>query len=227
MSNDQSASYPGEWRALRPGSFLIGSETHVIIVVECGELALPSGRLVAADPFVTLERVNAFYQVPPGQYPVRATIDETLQREMYVSLILSPAPEVRRQVMTPLQPEGESFPNVEGGAYGIPVDSGTVCFADDATIRRYMPEDVATWYESLFESERPNSWFSLMDDPNHIRDGLANIRLPLAPNGENIILAHSGWGDGFYPVVGGYDDADELVAVHIDLLLHGDDSDEA
>jgi len=33
------------------------------------------------------------------------------------------------------------------------------------------------------------------------------------------VLAHSGWGDGGYPVISGYDAAGVLVAVHIDLYV--------
>jgi hypothetical protein len=62
-----------------------------------------------------------------------------------------------------------------------------------------------------------------MDNPDHIRAGLANIPLPLATEGTNIVISHSGWGDGFYPVVGGYDATGGLVAVHIDLLVHADE----
>jgi hypothetical protein len=59
-----------------------------------------------------------------------------------------------------------------------------------------------------------------MDSPDHIRAGIANIRLPNATDDANIVICHSGWGDGFYPVVGGYDAAGSLVGVHIDLLIH-------
>jgi Protein of unknown function (DUF4241) len=63
-----------------------------------------------------------------------------------------------------------------------------------------------------------------MDDPAHIRAGIANLPLPLARDGENLVLFHSGWGDGVYPVVGGYDAAGKLVAVHVDLLVIEEDA---
>jgi len=58
-----------------------------------------------------------------------------------------------------------------------------------------------------------------MDDPKHIRVGVANIRLPLARSNENIIIIHSGWGDGVYPVVGSFDARHQLLAVHIDFFV--------
>jgi hypothetical protein len=62
-----------------------------------------------------------------------------------------------------------------------------------------------------------------MDDPGHIRYGLANVPLPGAAQGENIVIVHSGWGDGSYPVVGGYDASGRLIRVHIDFLVVFDD----
>jgi hypothetical protein len=58
-----------------------------------------------------------------------------------------------------------------------------------------------------------------MDDPSHIREGIANIPLPHATQDESIVVIHSGWGDGHYPVIGGYDTSDRLVRVHIDFLV--------
>jgi hypothetical protein len=58
-----------------------------------------------------------------------------------------------------------------------------------------------------------------MDDPDHVREGIANIPLPLGKGGENIVIVHSGWGDGSYPIVGGYDADDRLVRVHIDFMV--------
>ena len=209
------------WRALRPGTVVVDGEPHNIEVVDCGELSLPSGRLVAADPFVTLTRENDYYTVPPGRYPVRVTVDETLGREMYVSLLLGAAPEESRASLIPYRPDGQPYPALEPGEeYGIPVDAGTVCLVDGEAVRRGMPEAESDWYETVFENDSADCWFSQMDASAPLPAGLANIRLPLATDGANIIISHSGWGDGFYPVIGGYDAQGRLVAVHIDLRLH-------
>ncbi len=210
-----------EWRALQPGEHVIEGATHEIAVVDCGDLMLPSGRLVAADPFVTLERHNRYYPVPPGTYPVQVTVDETIQREMYVSLIVSNSPETERRVLVPFGPDGRQYEPPEGDRYyGVAVDAGTVCFVDDEAVRRGMPPEETTWLGDVFDNDSPSCWFKLMDNPDNIRAGLANIKLPLATDGSNIVISHSGWGDGFYPVVGGYDAMGNLVAVHIDLLVH-------
>jgi hypothetical protein len=211
---------PPAWRALQAGDHQIGDEVHSLIVVECGDLVLPSGRLVAADPFVMLMRQNRYYRVPAGVYPVRVTIDETIEREMYVSLVLANTDEAERRLLIPYQPDGNLCPEPESGKfYGVAVDAGTVCFVDDEAVQQGMPVDDSTWHPELFDSGKDDSWFNLMDNPAHIRAGLANIRLPRATDSANIIISHSGWGDGFYPVVGSFDNQGNLVAVHIDLLI--------
>lgn len=40
-----------------------------------------------------------------------------------------------------------------------------------------------------------------------------------AAGGENLVLTHSGWGDGFYPVITTHDAEGRLLGVHLDLLV--------
>ena len=61
----------------------------------------------------------------------------------------------------------------------------------------------------------PEGWFARMDDPTHLRAGIANVRLP-GDGASNILLVHSGWGDGAFPIYSEVDD-DALFAVHIDF----------
>jgi hypothetical protein len=148
-------------------------------------------------------------------------------REAYATLVIDEAAEeVTRRIVTPLPDGSEADAQIgeDGEYHGFPVDAGTACFVDGGAIAACMPAQ-ETWYEGLFENDTGRSWFTRMDDPAHIRDGLANITLPLARNGENIIIVHSGWGDGFYPVVGGFDAAGRLVRVHVDFMVvfPGDD----
>ena len=156
---------------------------------------------------------------------VSGRADGSHVREAYASLILSRLPEASRRVLTPLR-EGEEPPTISEGEFmGFGVDAGTACFVDDRALESGMPPE-GDWHEGLFENDDPASWFALMDDPEHIREGIANIPLPLAQSGENLVLFHSGWGDGVYPVVGGYDQDGNLVAVHIDLLVVRDEAHE-
>ena len=204
-----------------------GALTYRLHTVDCGELWLKSGRLVPCDPFVTLERdQNVELAVAPGRYPVKVTIadvsekqDGSHEREAYLSVLLSDAPATHWQFLVPLRP-GTDAPVLGVREFiGVPVDAGTVGFTDAEAIFRLMPDPAKTdWYASLFDCG-PDSWFARMDDPAHIRAGCANIALPSATDEESLVLAHSGWGDGVYAVVGTYVADGTLTGVHIDLAL--------
>jgi Protein of unknown function (DUF4241) len=46
-----------------------------------------------------------------------------------------------------------------------------------------------------------------------------NLALPDAPEGENVVAVNSGWGDGYYAVVGGYDANGRLAVVQVEFSL--------
>lgn len=223
-------AYPNEpfWSALQDGLLIkVNDSVYVLSVVDCGNLVAPHGQLVACDPFVGLQSEgNLFVAIPPGTYPVRVTLadvsgkgDGSHIREAYVTVILSDAEEVTRHILVP-QPDGKIVPleSEDDSFVGFPVDAGTACFVDGGSLPDSMPPE-DTWYEEIFDNNTDQSWFARMDDPTHIRAGIANITLPNAQHGENIIVVHSGWGDGIYPVVGGYDAQGNLVRVHIDFMV--------
>jgi len=231
LRKEKQVAYPNVecWSALRDGNH-VGEENelYVLSLVDCGSLLVPTGRLVACDPFACLQKGNnPDVLIPPGCYRVEVTLadvsgcgDGSHMREAYSTLILDEAAvEVKRRIITPMS-DGSPCPSEttdEGDYYGFPVDAGTACFVDDGAVATAMPDN--NWYEDLFENESPDCWFERMDDPRHIRAGIANIPLPLGKSGENIVIFHSGWGDGFYPVVGGYDASDRLIRVHIDFMV--------
>jgi hypothetical protein len=200
-------------------------------VVDCGFLTLPSGRLVACDPFVFLQpEGNPHIQVAPGRYPVFVTVadvsgadDRSHEREAYMTVVLSDPPELERRML--VQQVDHARPEIvklePDEILGFPVDAGTACFVDDGALKTGMP-DFGLWNDHIFEDSAANSWFGRMDDPNHLQAGLANVPLPLATDGANIILVHSGWGDGMYPVVGGYSADGQLVRVHVDFGVIND-----
>ena len=215
------------WSALKNNVSLETEDgPRFLWTIPCGNLALPSGRLVACDPFVFLQpHDNAYVPAPKGRFPVFVTLadvspaqDRSHVREAYASIIFSSEKEAYRKTIA-LAKDGKDRPELEGDNFvGFGVDAGTACFVDDSLVGTCMP-DPKTWYEGLFENAEPDSWFQRMDDPNHIRAGIANIVLPLAEHGENLILFHSGWGDGVYPVVGSFDSAGNLLAAHIDFFV--------
>ncbi|HEX7277809.1 MAG TPA: DUF4241 domain-containing protein [Acidimicrobiales bacterium] len=202
----------GGFHALVEGVVDDDGDLHTLTVRDLGVLKVPSGRVEASDPFVTLGS-GVVVDVPPGDYPVRVTIadvsdaqDGSHLREAYLSLILA---------------GGEAASVEPASDQGVMVDAGTVAFADAAAIERCMPAS-EDWYEELFDDDTDESWFSRMDDPAHLGPGFANIVMPLATAGENVVLSHSGWGDGIYPVARTLDAAGNAIGLHIDLLVVGD-----
>ena len=173
-------------------------------VVDLGVLRVPSGRVEACDPFVTLGDGPVF-EVEPGDYPVRVTVADV---EAYLSLVLADGEPASVEAAQPVRGRGI-----------VCVDAGAVAFVDhDAVATAMPPQD--DWYD-VFDSGEPDSWFSLMDSPDHYRRGAANIVMPRAGAGENVVLSYSGWGDGVYPVMLTRDADGAPLGLHIDLGVVG------
>ncbi len=217
-----------EWNALQKKIVPTDEGTYKLSTIDCGMLKVPSGKLICCDPFAGMRKTgNSYIEIPKGQYPVVVTLadvsnenDGSHIREAYASLIIDKnSTEVKRKLFHPTEKGNiEDSDLREDDYFGFPVDAGTACFVDQESIDEGMPlED--TWYEGLFENDDEKSWFNLMDDENHIRNGIANIVLPESKCDNNLILFHSGWGDGVYPVIGGYDNQNNLVAIHIDFMV--------
>ena len=201
---------------------LLGEREVQLSVVDLGLLRVPSGLLEASDPYVELGN-GVVVPIPPGDYPVRVTIadvsdeqDGSHLREAYLSVVVSEAPSVTVKAAS-----GVDGPPPEGEYFGVGVDAGTVGFVDSEAVARSMPEDGGTWYDEVFDSERPDAWFTVMDDDAPLPAGLANVVMPLATAGENVVLSHSGWGDGWYPLLETRDSAGNLTGIHIDLQVVG------
>jgi Protein of unknown function (DUF4241) len=221
------------WHALNDGGVAgMNGEQWPLFVVDAGLLTMPSGRLVTCDPFTMGDdERSAVVIVPPGRYLVKVTYADVSDepgedhfREAYATIMIDPtATEVSRKIITPAEDDTPPDPCMddEGNFDGFGVDTGTACFFDADSFTRCAGED---WHDHATDDEDPTSWFSQMDDPGHFREGLANVPFQLSKAGENIILIHSGWGDGTYPVIGGYDADGRLIRVHIDFLVVVDES---
>jgi len=223
------------WSALKEATVPGAEGNYVLSLIECGELKAPSGKLVCCDPFAGMEKFgNSYVQIPPGKYKVIVTLadvskenDGSHYREAYASLVLNgDSVETERRLLCPSKNGHIEDSSLEEDEYmGFGVDAGTACFVDQQSLEEGMPPH-DEWYEGLFENEKTDSWFNLMDNKNHIREGIANIILPQSTCNNNLILFHSGWGDGVYPIIGGYDVSGNLIAIHIDFMVIGDRTDE-
>ncbi|KQO62850.1 DUF4241 domain-containing protein [Curtobacterium sp. Leaf261] len=217
-----------DFHALRPGNAPSPDGSTVVLSVrELGTVRVPSGHLGACDPFVALD-TPLVVEVPPGDHRVVVTIadvssehDGSHLREAYLSVIVADG-DVASVDGAPLLGRTPD----PGDAFGIGVDTGTVGFVDADAVAASMPED-PDWYDAVFDNGEPGSWFSQMDAGSPLPTGTANIVMPRASAGQNVVLSHSGWGDGAYPLLRTLDAGGTLLGIHIDLLVAGPLDDEA
>jgi hypothetical protein len=218
-------------------------------VVDGGVLRVPSGRLGIADPGYDLRGRAGHsdlgeVQIPPGSHPVQVTQAAISRRDhgspvldtrtAYVSVLLGAGAEVRRRKLA-LVPRGEAPPPLEDDEFiGFGVDGGRACLVDaeaaqrsypnvDAWFVRFHPETRAWWGDP---PEEDGDWFDALygplgsqPQPGEEPRAVVNLALPHAPEGENVVAVNSGWGDGYYAVVGGYDANGRLAVVHVDFFL--------
>ncbi len=228
MAQHEARPNDPSWRALVDGArFMARGKLHISDVVDCGDLVLPVGQLIACDPFADLyPGPTRAIPVPPGRYPVRVTLfdvsgaaDGSHYRVAYASLLLADRPEVTRRVLAPEYPPPTPIPALAPGEFvGFSVDSNAACFVDSGALGYGMPRE-EDWFDKVFANGAPDAWITRLHDPGHIHAQVANLPLPLARDGANIVLCTSGWGEGTYPTIGGYDADGVLIAVHLDFFV--------
>ena len=100
------------------------ADTVPLSVVDLGVLRVPSGRVEACDPFVTLGDGPVF-EVEPGDYPVRVTVADV---EAYLSLVLADGEPASVEAAQPVRGRGI-----------VCVDAGAVAFVDHDAVATAMP----------------------------------------------------------------------------------------
>ena len=171
-----------------------------------GELSLPTGTLVACDPFVDSDATPFSLNLPRGKFPVNLSIAEiaTDQRVAFAVVRFTPAIPVRWQVLTT---PGQNLSQLKDGEiFGYPVDSGTGSFMDRsaALLLGEATRKTPDYYETLIddmEKTYRNTW-SWLD----VKFGEANL-----------LAFSSGYGDGFYATYAGFDSVGGVAVVVTDF----------
>ena len=166
--------------------------------VSVGNLVLPSGRIVAQDPFVDVFEEPFTRTVPPGTYPVYLTIahlPDGDERVAFATVSFRPvAPKSWEMALLP----GDDPAELEEDEYfGYGVDLGAGAFIDAETLEvyqeRYAGEDDPYERMKLMENLNGSSWTYL------------NMVVDLTTGG-NLVAFDSGWGDGSYASFFGLDE---------------------
>lgn len=190
---------------------IIDANVHSFVI---GEVNVPSGLLAASDPYVDIESPLVF-DVPAGTYPVYVTVadvsaeqNKSHYRECYLSIILNENEPVSISGAIPKDREDDL---VEGTFYGVGVDAGIVGFFDyeaGQELNRTLEEDPDSLFDFLEEE---------LTEKNNAHVGV------FQPEGieGNFVYSHSGWGDGFYPVLKTLDKDGNITGFHIDLGVLG------
>jgi hypothetical protein len=166
-----------------------------------GELKLPTGRIVACDPFTT-DFASANEPLagaaPTGVFPVEvalATYGNGDTRVACVRVRFADEPAVRWQ--DPGQPD--QLDTAQGPTSGYGVDTGTGCFFDAAAVGAV---DSDAWLAAMEATQVPTwGW--------HV-DELATA---------NVVMFSTGFGDGIYASYWGFDAAGRVVELVTDFRV--------
>lgn len=191
-----AAFTPGT-RFARPSGGPVEVSTRVL-----GELRVPTGRIVVADPFTTdftdpptpLAR-----RTPTGVFPVELALAHMLDSDdvrVACARVRFAPPNIHavRWELAHFEGQDPAPGDDELAAYGV--DAGMGCFFDAAA----RTHDDDTWLDASERNVVP-TWTWLLAEA-----GPANI-----------VMFSSGWGDGFYPSYWGLDAEDNLVELITDF----------
>lgn len=186
--------------------------------LEMGDLFLPTGKIVANDPFVLFETEPFTHAVPPGHYPVQlsvASMDSFGAEDKRVAMAMLKFSDknVARWELAIIDGQEENLGGLgDDDFFGYGVDSGTGGFMDAfvanalTTDEKYKDEDFFEKFEEELKASYTHTYDYLLAD--------------VLDSGEkNFACFSSGFGDGSYPSYFGYDDKGEICRLVTDFLV--------
>lgn len=206
-----------------------------LVEIHIGELNLPTGRIIAADPFFTDAQQPFARTVEPDKYPVfiyMAEIDEHHHRVAYAKIKFRPEPAKKWILAVTEDLTHEELNDLgEDEFYGFPVESGLAAFLDAET------NEALTAKMERLQDEKPESNYYDDELAEEFREysgknqfsralGDWNNHYPDKESDNNVIMFASGWGDGYYPAYWGLNDDGETIELVIDFLLNDFDEDD-
>lgn len=186
-----------------------------------GKLALPSGFIVACDPLLGLHDALPFTRrMPPGEYPVFMIVAGSYNRRRNALLKVIFSDEKAAQwelAYVPGQAAGGTHDN--NIFCGFTTDAGIGCLCDAHTQKHYNA------YLERFFRDHPNgdiydSLFARAFARKHVieENHSFNFHLPAHPR-QNVIMFHTGYGDGIYPAYWGVSESGTICSLVIDFMV--------
>jgi hypothetical protein len=187
------------WESYSDGiRFKTESEILTMSCREIGALAIPSGRVVACDPFTEVHTRSFRKEVEPGNYAIFLAVATYLRNgdQRVASAMIQFDPE------TPSRWEFAcKAKHADQSDRGFIVDSGRGCLIDSGLARflyREAEHGKLERYQRRIEAE--------MDEKYLPTWAWANVKLDERPE-TNIVAFTTGLGDGTYPSYFGLDSA--------------------
>jgi hypothetical protein len=186
-------------------------------VLTPGKLHLPSGRVVACDPFFAGIAMPLAKTVRPGDYEVqlcRADTNETGKRIALARIVFQP----RAQSVVY---EKAILEDTDSTEYFV--ESGLGCFMDEETrkqfvdvmARHYKAEPDGNYYGDVLAAVFKKSAM----DPNNPDDAGAWAVHELPGSQLNIVMFATGLGDGVYESFWGLNGNNEIVSLTTDFRI--------
>jgi hypothetical protein len=229
-------AFPDLVRAFRDGTQFGDGTVHVCAL---GNLALPTGAIVACDPgYLRLMQQPAYTRrVEPGTYPVLLSLLSRGQGErkdvrVACASVRFREDPVQRWEMA-LRPGQDLSMLMPGHFFGYGVDGGRGCFVDELAVTRLKPaqkqfadslKGLTTWSYAGFLAAMPAAIHPLEPSPaDPALPGHAKIGVLDPATGATVVSFSSGMGDGAYASYFGLAADDSVVCLVTDfgLLIEG------
>jgi hypothetical protein len=197
--------------------------------IHIGDVNLPTGKIIVADPFFSLEQRPFSRTVEADKYPVyiyMTEIDTLHHRVAYAKIKFRPEDASKWVLALTDDLTNDELTDLgEDEFYGFPVESGLACFLDEETNTRF----VAKMDELQEKNPESNYYDDVLSDEfreysgknNFSRElGDWNDHRPDAGSDNNVIMFASGWGDGYYPAYWGLNENGDTIELVIDFLIN-------
>lgn len=207
---------------------LSDSNSEKLITINIGDINLPSGQIIASDPFLTHDAEPFRRKVKPGKYPVELSILKIEDNHYRIAFSRINFKEEKSTKWILAIPENIDLKDIKSlkreEYFGFPVEAGLGCFIDKKTnellVRKmdsfYSETPDLNYYDDLLANE-----FQKYSSSNkYSRDlGDWNNHVVEESTSQNVMMFTSGWGDGFYPVYWGLNNSGEFVEIIIDFMI--------